>query len=394
MFKLRLNLVLILGIFFLFSFLISCERIEKSPQDNEMISENKTISTEEIQRILKTKVNLESVLVSDEVKLSVPENYYFATSEIKAEDYDDHQKFGKIDLASKKSYDYVELVNSLFYERNLCEELVLIIKEEDQNILTIEDLKEDLEIETIYFEDKNSIVYSESKTFSTLHFQYDLKSKSYLIYTGSISWAKEFPLDEKLDLAFYFLRNAKNLLNENTTKQDFSWEDYAENNPKIEINLLKNFFGSMEKEMKVFLDENKSAYPRYEDYSFVELYRLNPAKEGEFYNYLNSLKSGKYVSEDSENWFEKLFYSTLNLNSINKYDIISKGNSSIIEISTLDSDGKLYKKQYSVVCFINYKGKTFVLKNTRILNDKEVDLYVKMFNYFSSNYSLNTSPKK
>lgn len=206
---------------------------------SQLTLETAPISKEEIQRILNTKVNLESHQVTDEIKFSLRDNYYFQTQFIEKGEFETENTFGKLDFATKENYSNVELHNALFIDYSLYEESVYVGKEKNSNLLTIEDVKEQYESETIYYEDKNSLVFSADDSFTTIHFQYDAKSESYLIYNGTISWAKKFPLEEKLDLAFYFLRNARNLLNTNFSKQEFAWKDYVENrildSPNISI---------------------------------------------------------------------------------------------------------------------------------------------------------------
>lgn len=374
------------------AFLMSCERIEKDVlQYNQMSPETASISSQEIQRILNTKVNLESHQVTDDIKFSLPDNYYFQTQLIEKGESEQENTFGKLDFSTKENYSNVELHNSLFIDYSLYDESVYVVKEKNSNLLTIEDIKKDLGRETIYYEDKNSIIFSSDDSFTTIHFQYDLKSESFLIYTGNISWSKKFPLNEKLDLAFYFLRNAKNLLNTNFSKQEFTWKDYVENRPKIEINLVKNMFGNFEKEIKAFLDENQSVSPKIDDYSFVELYRFNPKKETDFFEYLNNLSGYDNVEENK--WLRDIFNSVTGYEANSKYKIIQKGNTSIVEVTKFDEDGKVYNKQYGVYCVLNSGNKAFILKNNNEINEKSLDFYVTVFNYFSNNNSLEISQK-
>lgn len=379
-------------VFSVFMLLFGCKRIEKEDLQNQLLQETASISKEEIQRILNTKVNLESFQVTDEVKMSLPGHYYFQTAFVEKGEYETELTFGKLDLSVKENYSMVELHNSLFVDYSLYDELVYVVKEKNQNLLTIEDVKKDYGSENIYFEDKNSFVSSADNSFSTVHFQYDLKTESYLIYVGNLSWSKKFPLDEKLDLAFYFLRNAKNLLNTNFSKQEFTWKDYVENRPKIEINLVKSMFANFEKEMKVFLDENQSVSPKIEDYSFVELHRINPNKEIAFFEYLNNL--GGYDTVEGNKWLRDIFHRVTGFNSDAKYSILQKGNTSIVEVEKFDDEGKSYGKQYGVFCFFNVDNKAFVLSNKNEMNEEEIDFYVKMFNQFSNNGTLETSDKK
>ncbi|MEA9413217.1 hypothetical protein [Flavobacterium sp. PL02] len=369
--------------------LVGCKRIEKTNDDSSLSVEKKLeISSKEIQRILSTKANLENTQVSDEMKLSIPENYYFRTSSIKKDEIDADSKFGKLALATKDSYDYVEIINSLFVNSKVGEESVVIIKDDNPSLLTIDDLKEDYEIETIYFEDENSIVFSEDKTFTTIHFQYDPTTKSYLIYRGSISWSKAFPNEDKLDLAFYFLRNAKNLLSTNFTKQEFTWKDYVDNRPKIEINLMKFYFKNFKKEMGAFLNVNEISSPEYDGHSLVKLYRLAPNGDALFYEYLNKLETGQSYGAQDTKWASELFYTD------DKCKVIPKGNSSIVEITSLNYAGEVYEKEFMVFSIINYDKKAFLLKTENNLNEKTTDFFVKMFNYYSENFTLDLANKK
>lgn len=374
--------------FALVTILMGCKRVEKTNEDSVSVVKKLEISTKEIQRILGTKANLVSTQVSDNIKLSIPENYYFETSSIKKEDTDVHPKFGKLDLATKDSYVIVEIINSMFVNSKLGAESITIVKDENPNLLKIEDLKEDYDIETIYFEDENSIVFSEGKTFTTLHFQYDEKTKSYLIYNGSISWSQEFSNEDKLDLAFYFLRNAENILSTNLTKQEFTWKDYVDNRPKIEINLMQFYFKIFKKEMNAFLGVNEISSPEYDDHSLVKLYRLIPNGDTLFYAFLNNLVAEKFDEAQDVKWASELFYSD------DKCKVIPKGNSSIVEITELNYEGEVYEKEFMVFSIINYDNKTFLLKTENNLNEKTTDFFVKMFNYYSENLTLNLANKK
>lgn len=386
---------LFLGLLFsMIAIFFSCERIEKQDLQSQLTQETASISKEEIQRILNTKVNLESHQVTDELKISLPDNYYFQTQFIEKGEFETENTFGKLDFATKENYSNVELHNELFIDYSLYEESVYVVKEKKSNLLTIEDVKEQYESETIYYEDKNSLVFSADDSFTTIHFQYDAKTESYLIYNGTISWAKKFPLEEKLDLAFYFLRNARNLLNTNFSKQEFTWKDYVENRPKIEINLVKNMFANFEREMSVFLDENKSVSPKIEDFAFVELYRFNPKKEAEVFEYLNTLNQDKIEVGEGSKWLERLFYDVLNNFYSANYKVIPYGNSTVVEISRFNEEEKKTEKQFAIVCVINKNEKAFILKNTKVLNEKGLDFFVKMFNYYSNNNSLEISQKK
>jgi hypothetical protein len=370
---------------------VSCERIEKEELQNQMVSRTASISKGEIQRILTSQVNLESFQVTDDIKFSLPDNYYFQTALIEKGEYETQNTFGKLDFSSKENYSKVELHNSLFVDYSLYDESVYVIKEKDPDLLHITDVKADFGIENIYYEDKNSIIFSADDSFTTVHFQYDINSKTYLIYTGNISWAKKFPAEEKLDLAFYFLRNAKNLLNKNFSKKEFTWQDYVENYPKIEINLVKNMFANFEKEMKVFLDKYEPVAPKIDEFSFVELYRFNSNKKDAFFEYLNNLSADD--TEEDNKWLRDIFSNVLNYDSTSKYKIIQKENTSIVEVTKFDEEGTSYGKQYGVYCILSYENKAFVLKNKSELNKKSVDFFVTMFNYFSKNNSLEIAKK-
>ncbi|MEL1252539.1 hypothetical protein AAEO57_02025 [Flavobacterium sp. DGU38] len=370
--------------FVLFAIFVGCKRVEKTNDSQLAVEKKVEISSKEIQRILNTKVNLESNLVTDDVTFSLPDNYYFQTSTIDTKDLGEDAKIGKIDLKTKEGYDMVQLTNSLFTLTQLADEYVNVIKDDRPNLLTIEDLKKDRDIDTVYYENKNSIVFSEGKTFTTLHFQYDPKTGSYYIYNGEISWSKEISQEDKLDLAFYFLRNAKNLLSTNLTKQEFEWKDYVENRPKFEINMMKYFFKNFNKEINTFLSVGESSAPAYNGYSFIKLHRITPGKEGLFYDYLNKLAEGKFREAYEEGWAKDLFYSEKQLK------ITPKGNASVVEITDL-YEGKVYSREFMVFTIFNQNHKSFILKTDNRLNEKVVDFYAKMFNYYSENNTLELS---
>ncbi|MFB9077454.1 hypothetical protein ACFFLS_18310 [Flavobacterium procerum] len=386
----RLNLRNRNSILFVFTIILfGCQRIEKTAENEEYPGKKLEISPKEIQRILNTKANLESVEVSDNLKFSIPENYYFETSTIKKEDIEGADiKYGKLDLTTKDSYDVVQIVNALFNENKISEENIIVVKDENPNLVTIDDLKEQYKIDAIYFEDKNSIVFSEGKTFTTLHFQYDFKIKSYLIYSGSISWTKEFPNADKLNLAFYFLRNAKNLLSDNLTKQEFTWKDYLDNSPQIEINLMKFYFKDFKKEMDVFLEVNETSSPVYDGISLLTLCRIPSNGDTLFYQFLNNIETGNYEEANNFKWANGLIFRQV------RYKIIPKGNSTVLEINQLNYEGEVFDKQFVVLTIMNHNKKTFLLKKAKIMNEKIADFYVKMFNYYVENLTLDVVNKK
>ncbi|WP_136668877.1 hypothetical protein [Flavobacterium sp. H122] len=362
-------------------FFVGCERNEKKNAGEGIAGKKLEISSGEIQRILNTKANLESSQVSENVRLSLPENYFFRTSTLSKEDV---SYSPSISLIVKDSCDYVELKNPLFAINNnqIADEIIFIVKAEKSDLLSVKKMKSDYNVETVYFEDKNSIVFSDDDTFSTLHFQYDSKTKNYLIYTGTISWSKKFTQEEKLNQAFYFLRNAKNLLSPNFTKQEFSWNDYVANRPKIEVNLMKYFFKNFKKEMSGFLNVHEVSSPEYDSHSFFELYRMPKNGEHLFYSFLNQIQEGKFEEAYELKWARELFYTD------DKCKVVPKGNATMIEITELDYDGKIYGTKYMVCSTINKGGQSFLLKTDDDLNEGVTDFFLKMFDYYSNHSTL------
>ena len=151
---------------------------------------------------------------------------------------------------------------------------------------------------------------------------------------------------------------------------------------------MKFYFKDFKKEMDVFLDVNETSSPQYDGRSLITLYRLPSNGDTLFYQFLNNIETGNYEEAENFKWTSELMYRDV------RYKIIPKGNSSVLEISQLNYEGEVYDKQSVVLTIINYNKKTFLLKKTRILNEKAADFYVKMFNYYAENLTLDVVNKK
>jgi len=112
------------------------------------MEEKSTITKLEVQNILNAKVNLVNYSEPNKYSISIPDNYEAGTIE-----YSDGQigfKYGKLESTSRKNIIGIELEPAITGYNHLSSQSVVIVKESNPNLLTIEDLKKDLKTEDSY----------------------------------------------------------------------------------------------------------------------------------------------------------------------------------------------------------------------------------------------------
>ncbi|MDA6068706.1 hypothetical protein NJT12_03645 [Flavobacterium sp. AC] len=364
----------------------SCKRynVEENKDNTELIAQETKINKQEAQKIFNSKVNLTPLSEAGKYNISIPDNYMYQVTVYEEGNID--LVFGKIDFANRKDVVAIELTTALFPRERLCSQSVYVIKEENPNLISIPEIKKQLVKENyIYFEDSNSIIYGEN--FTVIHYEYDAAAKSYIIYNGEIDHFAKFP--EKENLALHMLKNGKNLLKKDFIKVPFnSWEEYVLNSPKAEINLFSSIFNKLDKEMQAFLEPNQYVSPRSEgNYDYVTFYRANDAIERTYLNFLNAVKTNTIESfeipEKISKDFEKIFFS-YRYSLANKYSYSQIDNVTDLKITDSGYNNRVFEK---LICKVQYDGKIFYL-TTNEISDLTRDFYIKMFNYYSKNKTL------
>ncbi|CAD0005694.1 hypothetical protein FLAT13_02905 [Flavobacterium salmonis] len=373
--------------------LSSCKRynLEENQANNELIEQGTKITKEDAQKIFNLKVNLTSLSELGKYNIAIPENYIAEVTVYEQGNID--LEFGKIDFETRKDVIAIELTSALLPNERFYSQSVYIIKDENPNLISISQIKNQLVKENnIYFEDSNSIIYGEN--FTVIHYDYDPATKSYIIFNGASDHFEKFP--EKENLALHMLKNGKNLLKKDFKNKPFnSWEEYVINNPYAEIYLFKSIFNKIDKEMKAFLDTNQSVSPRSEgNYDYVTFYRSNNAMDLVYLNFLNAVKTNTIetyeLPENIGNDFEKNFidYRYSRSNNYNYYQI---ENLTDLKITDPEYNDRVFEK---LICNVQYNGNSFYLITNQV-SDLTRDFYIKMFNYYSKNKTLDIlSPKK
>lgn len=364
----------------------SCKRynLEENQANNQLISQETKITKQEAQKILNLKVNLIPFSEPGKFDIAIPDNYIPAITVYEQGNID--LEFGRIDFKTKKDVIAIELTSALFPSERLCSQSVYVIKEENPNLVSIPEIKKQLVKENyIYFEDSNSIIYGEN--FTVIHYEYDSTTKSYIIYNGEVDHFAKFP--EKENLALHMLKNGKNLLKKDFKKNPFnSWEEYVLNTPQAEIYLFKSIFNKLDKEMKAFLGINQSVSPRSEgNYDYVTFYRSNDAMDFAYLNFLKAVQTNTMenfeLPEKISNDFEKVFFSFRYSHS-NKYSYSQIDNLTDLKITDSEYNDHVFEK---LICNVQYNGKSFYLITNEV-SDLTRDFYIKMFNYYSKNKTL------
>jgi hypothetical protein len=355
----------------------SCKRYINE-ESKELIPEKDTITKLEVDKIVNLKVNLVNYSEANKYSISIPDNYEASTTEY--EEGNLNLKYGKLNTETRKGVNVIELKSSLTRMDGLRSEEVSIIKEDNPNLLTIKDVKLDIENEPIYYEDSNSIIYGED--FKVLHFDYDSALKSYVVYVGEVSHFGAIPQQDKLNLAMHILKNAKNILKKDYKNAPFnSWEEYVVNLPIAEINFIKKDYVALEKEMKVFLGLNESI--EISD-SRTTFYRTSQEMEIAYLQFLDAVKTNKVVdfniSDKIHDDFEDTF---VNYDAEDKYSYTQIEN--VIDLKIKEPD---YVNPFEkLICNIDYQGKSFYIIS-KDFSDMTKDFYIKMFNYYSKNKTL------
>lgn len=370
--------------------IFGCKRVVR--EDDKGVAEVddiEEVSTAEMKKVMDLKLPLKTVLIDKTYNLTIPESNTFSVSKIEPTAGEEAEKIGKIDLAKiSAGYFSVTFDNIFTRHEDLYKEEVLIIPENDSKILTIKDIKNQYErADFVYLEDEKSIVFEQSDTFFTIHFDYDEAHKSYIFYRAEMSWSKKFPKKQKVNLFLHLLKQAQNLTNTNYTKVKFtSWEDYVQNSPIIKVDALKGVFKKIEKELKIFLEEGEKVAPRTSgNYEFVQLYRATTVKELAFYKFIDAVKANKVSELDDFDSGDEIF----NVKSNGQYKVRQEDGCYVIDFSIKNYSGEVFSSGVTVVCPIEYKGKSFFIRTMKDLTEADSDLFVKMFSYFSKNYTLN-----
>lgn len=363
-----------------------CKRynLEENQGNNELLVQETKITKQEAQKILNSKVNLTSLSKPGKFNIAIPDNYIAEITVYEQGNID--LEFGKIDFKTRKDVIGIDLTSALLPGERLCSQSVYIIKEENPNLISIAEIKKQLVKDNyIYFEDSNSIIYGEN--FTVIHYEYDAATKSYVIYNGEVDHFAKFP--EKENLALHMLKNGKNLSKKDFRKDPFtSWEEYVLNTPQAEIHLFKSIFNEIDKEMKAFLEPNQSVSPRSEgNYNYVTFYRTNDGMKSTFLNFLNAVKTNSLENfEPSEKIgydFGKLFFSS-RYSHANKYSFTQIDNLTDLRITDPEYNDRVFEK---LICNVTYDGKSFYLITNEV-SDLTRNFYIKMFNYYSKNKTL------
>ena len=370
---------------------LGCKRVVREDDKGVAGADDiEEVSTAEMKKVMDLKLPLKTVLIDKTYNLTIPESNTFSVSKIEPTPGEEAEKIGKIDLA-KISAGYFSITFDNIFTRHgeLYKEEVLIIPENDSKILTIKDVKNQYErADFVYFEDEKSIVFEQSDSFFTIHFDYDEAHKSYIFYRAEMSWSKKFPKKQKLNLFLHLLKQAQNLTNTNYTNAKFtSWEDYVQNSPVIKIDALKDIFKKIEKELKVFLEEGEKVAPRTAgNYEFVQLYRATTGNELAFYKFIDAVKANKVSELGDSGYGNEIF----DVRSNSQYKVRQEEGCYVIDFSAKNYSGQVYSSGVTVVCPIEYKSKSFFIRTMDDLTEADADLFIKMFSYFSKNYTLNT----
>lgn len=374
-----------------------CRRVVREEKVGESVEETVVSEAEykaEMKKVMGLKLPHRTITIDKQHQLRIPGYYNFKLEREAPENYGE-DKLGKLELAKvKDSIQVITLASTFSKALRLYDQTILIIPEADAKLITLKDIKSSYEdLETVYFQDENSIVFDEDNNFVAIHLEYDQAIKSYIYYRAEMSWTQKLPKDQKVNLFYHLIRNAKNLTSKSADNVQFSsWEDYARNLPVLEVNMALSVFKKLGKELKFFLDEGESVFPNadYVDHTFVELFRLDTPQQLHFQKQMDGVKVNK-VSEFSNDYEQR---NVIDVNNKGLFTIRQDGLCYIIGSRSMLGEGRFGPHSVQIVCPIDYNNKSFVLKSKiDDIGDTESDLFVKMFSYFAKHHTLSIKSK-
>lgn len=363
----------------------NCKRYSNNENSKEFAPEKTSISKKEVQEVMNLKVNLTNYGEVGKYNIAIPSHYYAQTTAYQKGDID--LKFGKLSSENKNEIFVVELESSLSNDRSLANEEISIVKEDNSNLITINDIKNDIITDAngfempIYYQDENSIIYD--KDIKTITFSYDIALKSYVIYQSEIDHFVKISEADKLNLAIHLLKNGKNLLNKNVKSEQFlTWQDYVNNFPKAEIEAVKNQYVNVSKEVKVFLNTNERSNIDNQSYF---LYHSNSAMKLAYLNFIDAVKSNNIINfdltDDIHDNFENIF---LDYDAEFKYNLQQF---EYVDYFKIDDDYDSDKEK--LICHFDYQNEDFYIVNYKIDNVNK-NFYITMLNYFAKHKTLET----
>lgn len=382
-----MNIKLIIVII-LIAFFSNCKRYDNFENSNELLPEKTSISKKEVQEVLNLKVNLKNYGEAGIYNLAIPSHYYARTTE--------YQKgnisllYGNLSTENKDGVFSIELKSSVLQDEDLANQYVYIVKEENPNLITINDIKNNIIADAngfempILYEDQNSIIYD--KDIKIITFNYDTTIKSYVIYQADVSRFAENDVNGKFNLAIHLLKNGKNLLNTSAKSEPIiTWQDYVNNFPKAEIDIFKNQYAKVAKDVKIFLNKNEqSNIDNQNNY----LYRSNSSMDLFYLNFKNEVKNNNIAAFDmpyeNRQSFENIF---LDYDVDYKYNLQQFDN---VDYFTIDDDFSGDREK--LICRFDYQNKIFYIINFKV-DAINKNFYITMLNYFAKHKTLETTTK-
>jgi hypothetical protein len=401
---------LIKTFFFVLLTFFSCQEKEESKSvENEDLPQA-WLSKERMQAIINRPIEVLPIqYLSDSTlypQIMLPSNYEYAiTDKDDFEDYeeDDYDEYiwGDLTIREDKAIE-IKVETSADYSSYGISENIVLLPSENKDAITFEKLKksiidaeekplEDLGIE---YQDTNSVVYSYRDGFDVVYFEYDAVHKYFIVYEAVIDMM-DLNRKENFEMALFSLGIAKNLTNKMTNDEGFitkSWADYVNTYPVVDIKGYNFALKDIDKEMKVFMEENdeidlRSLY----NYKTFDFYYASKKFDTSFLNITNSLKQGdmldknfvKKINEDQSVWEfrERTFGSDGFM-----IDLKHQGHAYLITKENQNYDGDI-SYEYNFYYRVEKNNKVFYFRKGKI-NENSLGFYKKMLDYYMEHNTL------
>lgn len=394
--------------------LLSCNKVK---QEETSVTESndekeRLISKEKINKILHFPIPLYQVEYENKAHydtfpvISIPMGYEYSYHDASYYEDDAPEDIGTLEITNDFSISLDKLIafnieSSEDYASYGMDEEVYLIPSPKTEAISIKKIKEYQIEENEYsrfeermlYEDGNSLIFlNDFGDPMIVHYQYDEEHLSYVYYIAKVDLI-DLNTEENIEMAFYMLRNAKNLLvkpDTVSTQPLDTWEEYILAIPVVKQKGYNHALRNVEKEMKVFMEKgeyydlrglyNKSSFDFYYatdefDYAFAEA--------------VDSLLAGKLVHKSLEYRNDGIFLEDeRRSNKEGFFKIDTLGKSSILYFLKYDS----FDDDYDTISYFfhkmekDYKSFYFL----RQINSKEdMKFYNRMLEYYHKHKTLN-----
>ena len=390
--------------------LFSCQEKEVKKEGEIVDIPKELLSKERITSILNRQIELLPIqFLNDSTlypQILLPIGYEYAIAgkdDFEGYSIDDYDEYiwGDLTIREDKAI-AINIESGKDYDAYGISEDIVLLPSENKDAITFDKLKKsisDAEEETwedliIEYQDTNSVIYSFRDGFNVVYFEYDEIHEYFIVYEAVIDMM-DLNRKENFEMALFSLGMAKKITSEPNNNLDFvgkPWEDYFNNHPIITIKGYNYALKDVDKEMKIFMEENEEIDLRsLYNYKTFDFYYASKKFDTSFLNIINSLKEGsmldknltKKMNDGKVEWEfrERSFRSDGFMVAVKQ-----EGNAYIITTDSKNYDGEISFKN-NFYYRIEKNNKVFYFRKGGV-DKNSTDFYKKMLDYYMEHNTL------